>query len=596
MWNIVLFDLDGTLTDSGEGITRCVQYALRKEFGIEVQDLHELDSFVGPPLKEQFMAYAGVSAEDADRAVRAYRERYRTRGIYENHVYEGIPTLLAQLVREHMTLAVASSKPTEFCREILRYFGIEQYFRVIVGSEMNGERTKKEDVLEETLRRLGAQNMRAGVVLVGDRKYDVEGARAAGIGSIGVTYGYGSRKELEAAWPDCIVDSTEELRNVLIGQARDRNLKDSIPVTGEVEGPFPAPVYNYPPQGYAYPPQGYTYPPQGYPYPPQGYPYLPQAYPYPPEGYAYPPQYYPAPYPGAGAGAAPYPDSSVSAFGSPYSAERALNSADGESFLFKLWRILYPLLLDAAASVIVTNAAFAIIIALFGAGSNYAEIYNANSVLILGICDLVLLPVFALLLRADEKRRRLLGRTNRLLKLGKIDVLQIVAVIVLTYCVSTVINILTSWIPLDSAVYDQFDQTMGAANVWVQIFAICITGPVVEELLFRGLIFRRLRDYLGVSAGVIVSALIFALMHGNLYQGAYAFLFGIIMALLYEHFGTIWIPILAHALNNVSATFPIPFLKRQTPLGAYIYEAATVLLTILAAWIIFAKKRRVNAV
>ena len=109
MWNTVLFDLDGTLTESGEGITRCVQYALRKEFDIQVENLHDLDCFVGPPLKEQFKSYANLSDEEADRAIRAYRERYRTRGIYENRLYDGIVPLLDSLVREGMVLGLSSS-------------------------------------------------------------------------------------------------------------------------------------------------------------------------------------------------------------------------------------------------------------------------------------------------------------------------------------------------------------------------------------------------------------------------------------------------------------------------------------------------------
>ena len=252
MWNTVLFDLDGTLTDSGEGITKCVQYALRKEFNIVVDDLRDLDCFVGPPLKEQFMQYAGLTEEEGQRAVRAYRERYRTRGIYENRLYDGILPLLKQLAAEGMTLAVSSSKPTEFCREILRYFGIEPYFRVIVGSELSGERTKKAEVLEETLRRLGMQGSRQCVVLVGDRKYDVEGAKEAGISSIGVTYGYGSRAELEKAWPDAVVDNPEELRNVLIGQYRD-----GISRSGNPDMPSAVPAGNFPQQPLN--PYGYPY-------------------------------------------------------------------------------------------------------------------------------------------------------------------------------------------------------------------------------------------------------------------------------------------------------------------------------------------------
>ena len=219
MWNTVLFDLDGTITDSGEGITKSVQYALEKEFGMKVP-LEELRCFVGPPLKEQFMSFAGVSEEEAVRAVERYRERYRPKGIYENYLYDGIKGVLRQLHEEHFTIALTSSKPTEFCRQILRMFNIDEFFTAIVGSEMDGRRTDKHEVIEETIYELGMQDMRDEIVMVGDKKHDCIGARAAGIDCIGVTYGFGSREELEAEWPACIVDSPIELRNVLIGQAR----------------------------------------------------------------------------------------------------------------------------------------------------------------------------------------------------------------------------------------------------------------------------------------------------------------------------------------------------------------------------------------
>ena len=115
MWDTVLFDLDGTLTDSGEGITKSAQYALEKEFDMKIEDPHELDFFVGPPLKDSFMEYAGLTEEEASRAIKAYRERYTVTGIYENRLYDGIGSLLSALSAEGFQIALASSKPTEFC-------------------------------------------------------------------------------------------------------------------------------------------------------------------------------------------------------------------------------------------------------------------------------------------------------------------------------------------------------------------------------------------------------------------------------------------------------------------------------------------------
>ncbi len=151
MWNTILFDLDGTLTDSAEGITKSVQYALA-HFGIQETDLKKLECFVGPPLKEQFMKYCGFSEEQGQEAVRVYRERYSKIGIWENHAYMGIKEMLAKLCTRGYTLGVASSKPTHFVKQILERFELLPYFEVVVGSELDGSRTDKAEVIEEALR------------------------------------------------------------------------------------------------------------------------------------------------------------------------------------------------------------------------------------------------------------------------------------------------------------------------------------------------------------------------------------------------------------------------------------------------------------
>ncbi|MGX8703691.1 MAG: HAD hydrolase-like protein, partial [bacterium] len=219
MWKVILFDLDGTLTDSGEGIMKSFAYAVQKGFGIHVEDYHALKRYIGQPLAESFQEYAHLDEEQAKEAVRLYRERYVPVGIYENRPYGGIPELLAELRAHGLTLAVASSKPTVMCEEVLRHFGLRQHFALVVGSELDGRRTNKADVIAEILRIFGMENRKDEVVLVGDSPFDVKGAKKAGIDALGVAYGYGEREELEDLWPACIVDSVEELRNVLIGQA-----------------------------------------------------------------------------------------------------------------------------------------------------------------------------------------------------------------------------------------------------------------------------------------------------------------------------------------------------------------------------------------
>lgn len=210
MYKAILFDLDGTLTESGEGITKCVQYALEK-LGKPESDLKKLEVFIGPPLMEQFMKYAGLDEETARRAVEYYRERYSTTGIFENRPYPGVEEMLQELKRKKYLLAVASSKPEYFVKQILDYFHLTEYFDEIVGSELNGSRTNKTEVIEETLRRLGLDKHREQVIMVGDKEHDVLGARAAGLECVAVSYGYRTEEELTAAQPLQTVSSTEEI-------------------------------------------------------------------------------------------------------------------------------------------------------------------------------------------------------------------------------------------------------------------------------------------------------------------------------------------------------------------------------------------------
>lgn len=210
MYKAIMFDLDGTLTESGEGITKSVQYALEK-IGRPEPDLEKLKVFVGPPLLDQFMKYADTDEETARQAVAFYRERYGVTGIYENSVYPGIPELLEELRRKGYLLAVASSKPENYVNQVLDYFHLSGYFDVIVGSEMNGNRTRKAQVIEETLERLKLSGHRNQVLMVGDKEHDVLGAREAGVSCVAVSYGYGTMEELKAAEPLKIVSSAEEL-------------------------------------------------------------------------------------------------------------------------------------------------------------------------------------------------------------------------------------------------------------------------------------------------------------------------------------------------------------------------------------------------
>ena len=217
MKQYLLFDLDGTLTDPKVGITTCVQYALAS-FGIEEPDLDKLEPFIGPPLKDSFMEFYNMDETDAQLAVDKYRERFRDTGLFENQIYAGVPEMLRALQTKGMHLAVASSKPTVFVERILKHFDIDKYFEVVVGSELDGTRVEKDQVVEEALRQLfdGKSIEKDKVYMIGDRRFDVEGARAQGVESVGVTYGYGSMEEMKEAKADYIVRSVAELHKFLL--------------------------------------------------------------------------------------------------------------------------------------------------------------------------------------------------------------------------------------------------------------------------------------------------------------------------------------------------------------------------------------------
>lgn len=217
MKKYLLFDLDGTLTDPKLGITTCVQYAL-KSFGIEEPDLDKLEPFIGPPLKDSFMQFYGMNEAQADKAVEKYRERFNDTGIFENKIYDGIPAMLRTLQSKGAHLAVASSKPTVFVERILQHFHIDKYFEVVVGSELDGSRVNKDEIVQEALNLLFHYKpiQRSQVYMIGDRKFDVEGAKAHAIESVAVTYGYGSMEELKAAKADYIVRSVGELQKFLL--------------------------------------------------------------------------------------------------------------------------------------------------------------------------------------------------------------------------------------------------------------------------------------------------------------------------------------------------------------------------------------------
>jgi phosphoglycolate phosphatase len=211
----ILFDLDGTLTDPAVGITRSVDHALGF-FGIRTADLRELRKFIGPPLKDSFMRYYGFDKAKAQLAVEKYREYFSKTGIYENELIEGIDELLARLAQNGRKLILATSKPKVFADIILEHFGLMKYFSLVCGSELDGTRVKKDEVIAYALEMAGITDLDSAV-MIGDREHDAIGARKVGIDCIGVLFGYGSREELKDAGATMLAGTVSELEALLMG-------------------------------------------------------------------------------------------------------------------------------------------------------------------------------------------------------------------------------------------------------------------------------------------------------------------------------------------------------------------------------------------
>ncbi len=210
MTKAIFFDLDGTLTDSGPGIMNCAQPALA-HFGISVADRNQLRVFVGPPLRQSFARF-GVAPEDIDEAIRIFRARYVPIGKFENAPYPGIEDLLARLKAEGYPLFVATSKPEVTAIEVLEHFHLAQYFDRICGASLDEGRETKEDVITYLLAQIGDPGQ---TVMVGDTDYDVIGAKAHGIPTIGVTWGYGEVEAMKTAGAVALANTPEELHHLL---------------------------------------------------------------------------------------------------------------------------------------------------------------------------------------------------------------------------------------------------------------------------------------------------------------------------------------------------------------------------------------------
>lgn len=212
-YSYLFFDLDGTISDSAPGIVRSVQYAL-DSFGIHVADVNELLCFVGPPLEDSFKEFFHFSEEQANEAVCKYRQRYEVTGLYENSLYPGIIDFLDEARRRGKVLMVATSKPQHMADRVLKHFGIFDRFTFVGGRDDRTHRTK-EEVIRYVMASNGLTDV-SQIVMIGDRKYDILGARAVGIDSVGILYGYGNREEFQMAGATYVVDDLCGLKQLLL--------------------------------------------------------------------------------------------------------------------------------------------------------------------------------------------------------------------------------------------------------------------------------------------------------------------------------------------------------------------------------------------
>ncbi|MDO4619180.1 MAG: HAD hydrolase-like protein [Lachnospiraceae bacterium] len=502
MWNTILFDLDGTLTDSGEGIMKSAQYALQKTFQIEIADYQELRSFVGPPLVDSFLPYADGDKEKAEQAVTAYRERFKTIGIFENFVYPGIREILQKLSEAHYTLALTSSKPEIFCRQILEHFDLAQYFTEVCGAELDGTRSKKPELIEETLRRLGMSDRREEAVMVGDRLFDMNGAKETGIASIGVSWGYGERSELEACWPDCIVDAPQELYNVLYWQAHEQQSE-----TGR---------------------------------------------------------------------------------------EAELKNEDG-SVIFRIWRVIYPLLIDLALSFIVSFLLMNLLIRLHPQISGEV-IRDQNLVLVTGVIDALLFGICYFLLIRDETKRRAGNAWSRIPLKKEMRPETIGKCMGFGMTVGFSLSVVIGMLQIADPTYEATAEMFAAPNILMQIAVLGLIGPAAEEVVFRGLIYRRIRDYLGVFWAAVLSAAVFGIVHGNLTQGIFAFLLGILLAMLYEHYGSLKACMAAHMANNLFSVLLSAVSDKVSGIFLVMILFAYFIIAVTLAISIFVKEEKINRI
>lgn|GEM_PF-123882 len=479
MYRYVLFDLDGTLSDSKEGIVKSGQVALH-EMGVEVSHPDELECLIGPPLAESFRDFYGLNEEQCEEAIRIFRDRYVSIGIYENELYPGMRQLLEDLKERGVKLAVASSKPQSSVDRLMKYFDIAQFFDVAMGGDPARPHQTKQEVLLETLaklfgiredkivsapvdlpeeERIEAQKRAARILpvreiaMVGDRKFDMIAAREFFIDGIGVEYGYAPEGELEESKATCIATDLDDLYEILTGEKATIHHGAKVPA------------------------------------------------------------------------------------------------------LRKSLRILMPVVVFFVITQLCLFLMSSVITLLAGGPlQSLAPFIAANSgkiaVYSQAVASMICAVVFYRIYRGEPPaltsrvlRRRAMVRFRK----------HLVLIILFSASLALFLNGAISYlqIVLYSNVYDEVSRVQYSVSLASGLLIFGIIKPIEEELVFRGLLYNRMRYYFPKPVAILGAALFFGAYHGNMVQFVYAFFMGTAICYLYERFRLLEVPLLMHATANI---------------------------------------------
>lgn len=214
-YDYVIFDFDGTVADTGEGILKSLEYSF-EQMGRPVPDLSDLKKFIGPPIHYSYVTFYGVAEDEVETYIKKYRERYREKGIFECFVYDGMRELLSALREIGVKIGIASSKPIKLIFDVMEYLHLGEFFDAVVGTQFDdSNHPGKTDLVLESMAKLGAKD-KSRVLMVGDRYFDIDGAKGAGVDSVGVVYGYGSREEFREHGATFIVDKPSEILGIVV--------------------------------------------------------------------------------------------------------------------------------------------------------------------------------------------------------------------------------------------------------------------------------------------------------------------------------------------------------------------------------------------